>query len=49
MTPAQKRLLFPLRGPRALTLAWSPVHLWCAAIAGYHEALFAVFTPGAKR
>ena len=45
MTPAQKRLLFPLRAPRALTLAWTPLHAWCAAVAGYHEAFFAVLTP----
>lgn len=45
MTPAMKRALFPLRAPRQLTLAWWPVHAFAAAVAGYHDALFAVLTP----
>lgn len=45
MTPEIKRLLYPLRAPRTLTLAWWPVHAWAAAVAGYHEALFAVLSP----
>lgn len=50
MTPAQKRLAFPLRAPRNLTLAWWPVHVFAAAVDGYFEAFFAVMTPpGAKQ
>ena len=56
MTPAQsqgipastlaiKRALFPLRGPRAITLAWWPVSVFCAAVDGYFEAFFMVLTP----
>jgi len=45
MTPAQKRLAFPLRGPRNLTLAWWPVTVFTAAINGYYETFFAVLTP----
>lgn len=43
MTPAQKRALFPLRGPRWHTLAWWPVDIACAAVDGYFEAFFACF------
>lgn len=35
-------LLFPLRAPRALTLAWWPVHVAAVAVDAYHEAFFAV-------
>lgn len=42
MTPQMKRLAFPLRAPRAQTLAWWPVHMVAAAVAGYHAALFHV-------
>ncbi len=45
MTPTQKRLIFPLRGPRYQTLAWWPVHTFAAAVQGYHEAFFAVLNP----
>lgn len=45
MDKTMKRALFPLRGPRTLTLAWWPVHVACAAVAGYHDAFFAVLTP----
>lgn len=45
MTPEMKRALFPLRGPRTMTLAWWPVTITCAAIDGYFEAFFAVLTP----
>ena len=38
---AIKRALFPLRAPRAQTLAWWPVTLLCAAVDGYYEAFFA--------
>lgn len=41
MTPQQKRLAFPLRAPRAITLAWWPVHALAAAVDGYYEAFFA--------
>lgn len=42
MTPAQKRLAFPLRAPRLQTQAFWPLHAWAAAVDGYHEAFFAV-------
>ena len=45
MTPAQKRLLFPLRAPRWQTLGWWPVTVAAAAVDGYHEAFFAVLAP----
>lgn len=45
MTPAQKRLAFPLAAPRALTGAWAPLHAWCALVAAYHSTFFAVLTP----
>ena len=48
MTPAQKRLLFPLRAPRAQTHAFWPFHVLAAAVDGYHEAIFAVLTPQGK-
>ena len=37
MTPAQKRLLFPLRAPRAQTHAFWPFHMLAAAVDGYHD------------
>lgn len=43
MDAQMKRLLFPLRGPRTITLAWWPVHIACAAVDGYFEAFFMVF------
>lgn len=42
MTPAQKRALFPLRGPRYQTQAFWPLHVLAAAVDGYHEAFFGV-------
>lgn len=45
MTPAQKRLAFPLCGPRWQTLAWSPVHLLSVAVDAYHTAFFMALTP----
>lgn len=42
---AAKRAAFPLRAPRAQTLAWWPVHVFAAAVDGYFEAFFAVMTP----
>jgi hypothetical protein len=42
---AAKRAAFPLRGPRNLTLAWWPVHVFAAAVEGYHEACLAVLNP----
>lgn len=48
MTPAVKRQLFPLRGPRQQTLAFWPWHVLAAAVNGYHEAFFAVLTPRGK-
>lgn len=43
MTPAQKRAVFPLRAPRAITLAWWPVTVLAAAVDGYYQAFFACF------
>lgn len=48
MTPAQKRALFPLRGPRYLTLAWSPIRILSAAVDGYFEAFFAIIPRGKR-
>ena len=45
MTPAQKRALFPLRGPRWQSLAFWPVDVFCAAVDGYYAAFFMVMTP----
>lgn len=42
MTPKMKRLAFPLRAPRALTLCWWPWFVAAAAVDGYHKAFFAV-------
>lgn len=42
MTPAQKRLLFPLAAPRWQTLAFAPIRVWSAAVDGYHQAFFGV-------
>jgi len=47
MTPAQKRLAFPLCAPRWQTLAWSPIHTMAAAVDAYYEAFFAVLAPKA--
>lgn len=44
MTPAQKRAMFPLRAPRAISLAWWPVTVLCAAVDGYFEAFFKCFS-----
>lgn len=41
-----KRLAFPLRAPRQLTLAWWPWHAFAAAVDGYHKAFFAVHNGG---
>lgn len=41
MTPAMKRALFPLSGPRWVSITWLPVTIACAAIDGYFEAFFA--------
>lgn len=45
MTPAIKRRLFPLRGPRLQTHALFPLHIVAAAVDGYFEAFFAVLIP----
>lgn len=42
MTPAQKRLIFPLSAPRWQTQSWTPWHIVAAAVDGYHTAFFAV-------
>lgn len=47
MTAAQKRLAFPLCAPRYQTLAFWPVHVFCAAVGGYFEAFFMALTPAA--
>ena len=49
MTPAQKRALFPLRGPRYQTLAFAPVHLFAVAVDAWHRAFFAVLTSEGKQ
>lgn len=41
MTPKLKRRLFPLRGPRWMSLAFHPVTVLTAAVDGYFEAFFA--------
>lgn len=45
MTPAQKRALFPLRGPRWQTQSFWLLHTVAVAVDAYHEAFFAVLTP----
>lgn len=45
MTPAVKRLIFPLRAPRWQTLAFWPFTVIAAAIDGYHDAFFAALIP----
>lgn len=45
MTSATKRLAFPLRAPRQLTLAWWPLHAFAAAVDAYHWAFFACLNP----
>ncbi|WP_281983148.1 hypothetical protein [Azonexus hydrophilus] len=42
MTPQLMRLAFPLRAPRAITLAWWPVHVFAATVNAYHATFFAV-------
>lgn len=42
MDQALKRSLFPLRAPRALTLAWWPAHVFAASVEAYHTTFFAV-------
>lgn len=44
MTPQQKRLIFPLRAPRTLSLLWWPVTVISAAVDSYFEAFFICFT-----
>lgn len=44
MTPQQKRILFPLRAPRTMSLCWWPVTVITAAVDGYFEAFFMCFT-----
>lgn len=48
MTPELKRLLFPLRGPRWITLAYLPITVVAAAVDGYFEAFFMALTPRGK-
>ena len=43
MTPAQKRIAFPLAAPRWQTLAWWPWYVVAAAVNGYFEGFFACF------
>lgn len=40
---AAKRAAFPLRGPRAQSLAFWPVLVLAAAVEGYHQAFFEVW------
>lgn len=49
MTPAAKRLAFPMVAPRYQSLAWWPLHAFAAAVGGYYEAFFAVLTPRGGR
>jgi len=44
MTPAQKRLLTPLRAPRWPRAPW-PIHIIAAAVDGYFEGFFAALVP----
>jgi len=44
MTPAQKRLLVPLRAPRWPRAPW-PINILTAAVDGYFEAFFAALIP----
>lgn len=48
MTPAQKRLLVPLRAPRWPRAPW-PFNVIAAAVDGYFEAFFAVLTPPVRK
>jgi len=48
MTPAQKRLAFPLRAPRLQTQAFWPLHMLAAAVDGYHEAFFMALRPAGR-
>lgn len=44
MTPAQKRLLVPLRAPRWPRAPW-PLNIIADAVDGYYEAFFDVLIP----
>ena len=48
MTPAQKRILTPLRAPRWLRAPW-PCNIIAAAIDGYYEAFFSVLIPPERK
>ena len=48
MTPAQKRLAFPLSAPRWQTLAFLPIHVAAAAVDGYFQAIFQILPRKAK-
>ena len=48
MTPAQKRLMFPLQGPRYQTLAFAPIHCWVVAVDAYYRAFFAIIPRGER-
>lgn len=48
MTPAQKRLLFPLLGPRWPRAPW-PLNILVAAVDGYYEAFFSVLIPPSRK
>jgi|GEM_PF-2490099 hypothetical protein len=45
MTPAQKRLLFPLRAPRWQTQAWLPWHVAAVAVESWIDGFVSVLTP----
>ncbi len=48
MTPAQKRILVPLRSPRWPRSPW-PLNVIAAAVDGYYEAFFNVLIPPGRK
>lgn len=44
MTPALKRLAFPLRGPRMISLSFLAAYVFAAAVDGYYQSFFAVLS-----
>ncbi len=48
MTPAQKRILVPLRSPRWPRAPW-PLNVIAAAVDGYYEAFFNVLIPPGRK
>ncbi len=48
MTPAQKRILVPLRAPRWPRAPW-PLNIIAAAVDGYYEAFFSALIPPRRK